>query len=371
MRKLFCYLVSGVVFSGALAVAFIGPASAQSGAPNTDKGGESAGPELTRQQRREISRLEGRFRRARGDLQDQAEVIREALATGPHAVVAVFDLFSRHMQPELERYRGMFYKQAQVLSARRTGTVDLEEVARLRQGVLSLQEQPGFSKEMIISRGDPAMQQLAAAFVVGRREVLVDSRRLQEQRQQLMAAGLLWEQLAKVLYQMTPPENRQTSPPSFQQYLEGEEELAVGMAIPMSAQTRKILSANARLSSQLDPEESRAILALNLTRNLLGLNALLIDMKLVAAGRDHSADMRRLEFFDHESPVPGKKTPWDRARNFGTEASGENIAAGYPDGRAVNLGWFHSPGHHTNMLGKHRRVGVGRSGTYYTQMFGR
>jgi uncharacterized protein YkwD len=80
--------------------------------------------------------------------------------------------------------------------------------------------------------------------------------------------------------------------------------------------------------------------------------------------------MQKLGFFSHESPVPGKKTPWDRAKRFGTTASAENIAAGYQDGRAVNLGWFHSPGHHRNMLGNHRRVGVGRAGGYFTEMFG-
>jgi uncharacterized protein YkwD len=43
---------------------------------------------------------------------------------------------------------------------------------------------------------------------------------------------------------------------------------------------------------------------------------------------------------------------------------------GYADGNAANLGWFHSPGHHKNMLGNHRRIGLGVSGQYYTEMFG-
>ena len=113
------------------------------------------------------------------------------------------------------------------------------------------------------------------------------------------------------------------------------------------------------------------MLALNLTRNLLGLPSLAIDMKLTAAARDHSKDMEELKFMAHESPVPGKKTPEDRAARFGTSSLGENIFQGSRDGNAANRAWFHSPGHFKNMLGDHQRVGVGRSGVYFTEMFGK
>ena len=133
-----------------------------------------------------------------------------------------------------------------------------------------------------------------------------------------------------------------------------------------------MLAINARLAEKLDLEEARAILACNLMRNLLGLSALAIDPKLCDAARDHSKDMETLKFFAHESPVPGKKKPWDRAKLFGTTACAENIAMGYHDGRAVNEGWFHSPGHHKNMLtADHVRIGVGRSGVYYSEEFGK
>ena len=95
-----------------------------------------------------------------------------------------------------------------------------------------------------------------------------------------------------------------------------------------------------------------------------------IDPDLTGAARDHSADMESLKFFAHESPVPGKKTPGDRAQRFGTSYSGENIAMGTIDGTAANQMWWHSPGHHKNMLGSHGRVGVGRSGVYWTELFG-
>ena len=41
-------------------------------------------------------------------------------------------------------------------------------------------------------------------------------------------------------------------------------------------------------------------------------------------------------------------------------------------GKAANEIWFHSPGHHVNMLmADHARIGVGRSGLYYTEEFGK
>ncbi len=94
-------------------------------------------------------------------------------------------------------------------------------------------------------------------------------------------------------------------------------------------------------------------------------------LKLAAAARDHSRDMKRLKFFSHTSPVPGKRSFFDRAKRFGVRASSENIYTGRADGLIAHTGWFHSPGHHRNMLGRHTRIGVGRSGVYFTQMFGR
>jgi len=82
--------------------------------------------------------------------------------------------------------------------------------------------------------------------------------------------------------------------------------------------------------------------------------------------------MERLRFFAHLSDVPGKRTPEDRAKRFGTTASGENIYAGSSAGRDAHQAWFHSPGHFKNQLeAGHRRIGVGRHKSHFTQMFGR
>ena len=332
----------------------------------------TADESLTPQQRREVQRLAADYRRARRDPRQMAEVVERAVALGRPAVDALLPNIERELHPQLTSYRGKFFQQASLLANQQLQQVNLEEVAQLRQTVVGLQHQPRFSNELIVQQGDPALKRLEEIFVVDREKVLAAAPALQETRQQLAELGQLWQRCAVFRYEQLPEgEQKPKEPPSFEAYLQGEEELAAGMAAPMDPQTRRTLSINARLSSRLDPEEARAVLALNLTRNLLGLPAVLVDLRLTAAARDHSQDMRTHNFFAHESPVPGKATPWDRAAHFSTTASAENIAMGFQDGKAVNLAWFHSPGHHKNMLGDHKRVGIGRSGVHFTELFGR
>lgn len=329
-------------------------------------------PRGSLEERRAVGKLLSEFSGAGRDLKRRAELVAEAQRQGEAFVEGLYNAIGRELYPQLERYRQTFYAQASALAGKRVGQMDLEEVARLRQTVLGLQARPDFAKELIVRHADPALKRLSEIFVIDRDEVLAASENLQADRQRLAELGGLWEQCAIYLYQQLPDdENKPAEAPSFEQYLQGEEALAAGLAAPMSPQTRQVLAANAALAARLDAEEARAILATNLIRNLLGLPALMIDLRLCAAARDHSQDMERLKFFSHDSPVPGKATPWDRAKLFGTSASGENIAAGYRDGAAATTGWFHSPGHHKNMLGEHARIGVGRAGRYFTQMFGK
>lgn len=320
---------------------------------------------------REVQRLVTQFRRAKSNTEKQGELIDEAITLGPQAVGAIHQVIGRELQPSLDRYRNQFFARAESLSRQKLQAVDPNEVAALRQRVLALQDQPGFSKEMIQAQGDPAMARLAEIFVLDRESVLQASSDLQEDRAALSERGEVWQRCAAALFDALPDEQKKDrQPPVFDEYLQGEEELAVGLAVPMDGATRAVLAANARLASQIDGEEARCILALNVMRNLLGLRPVAIDLKLCLAARDHSQDMERLKFFSHDSPVPGKTTPWDRARRAGTSASGENIFVGSTDGRVANKAWFHSPGHHKNMLGNHKRVGLGRSGAYFTELFG-
>jgi len=136
----------------------------------------------------------------------------------------------------------------------------------------------------------------------------------------------------------------------------------------------RILEQNRKIaaSKEVPEEEARGIEECNTLRMLVGLKALVLDPKLCDASRDHSKDMAEHGFFAHESPVAGKKTPWDRASNFGTTSSGENIYAGSSSSHSANMGWFYSPGHHKNMFNSGQvRIGLGHFGNHWTQMFGR
>lgn len=358
---------SRVIWIGLLAVLLAagGPAwgqAAGSGSPAT---------ELTPSQKRAISTLLTHFRRARKDWQKRAGLVQQAIAYGPPAAAALQEAIERELRPELDRYQGRFQQQAASLAKKQIGAADLEEIARLRQTVNVLRGDPNLTKERIVQQADPAMARLAEVFLVNPAAVVGGSKSLQEDRGKLQALGTLWEQLAAYLQRALPGEgDAGDEPVRFEGLLASEEELAAGLAIPMDPATRTVLAGNARLAGKLDMQEARAVAAVNLTRNLLGLAPLAIDPKLAATARDHSQDMAKLNFFSHDSPVAGKATPWDRAKRFGTSASGENIFMGTQDGHGAVKAWFHSPPHHKIMLGDHKRVGIGRSGKYHTAMFG-
>ena len=339
-------------------------------APAQAPAGEPAKP--TREQQRAINKILGQFRSARRDPAKRAEAVQRAIESGPPAAGAMLGVIAREMEPQIQRYGGLFAKQAAAVAQKQVSTVDGQEVAGLQQKVLGLQNREDFSEELIRREAHPALRRLEEIFVVDRAAILDQSESLRAERERLKEAGALWEKCALYLWAQLPEgENKPKDPPSFEAYLQGEESLAAGLAAPMGPQTRKILAANRGLAAKLDPEEARAILALNLTRNLLGLDAVLIDLRLCQAARDHSQDMKDYKFFSHTSPRPGKRTFSDRAQALGTTASAENIGLGRSDGKSAQMGWFYSPGHHKNMLGGHGRVGVGRSGSYYTEMFGR
>ncbi len=121
------------------------------------------------------------------------------------------------------------------------------------------------------------------------------------------------------------------------------------------------------------PEDCREqVRILNDYRDMLGLHALAIDVRLYQAALKHSTYMEQTGNFDHNTSVPGRRTPGERCKAEGYDAGvGENIAFGYPSAESVHLGWYNSSGHHRNMvLGTYYQIGVGRSGTYWTQNFG-
>jgi len=111
----------------------------------------------------------------------------------------------------------------------------------------------------------------------------------------------------------------------------------------------------------------------NYERVVVGLRPLFVEEKLSSAAEGHSSDMASKDFFDHESPVPNKKTPWDRAKlaGFDGQASGENIFMGSTNYQAAYNGWFGSDGHRFCMFSDGPNcMGIGISGVHWTMMIG-
>jgi uncharacterized protein YkwD len=129
------------------------------------------------------------------------------------------------------------------------------------------------------------------------------------------------------------------------------------------------MAANAAVRGQVEEAEYRQVWQTNLYRILAGKAALKLNPKLCDAAREHSKDMLEHKFFAHESPLPGKRTPQDRAARHGASAGGENIFMGDTQPEGAFWAWFKSLGHHQNMLRDYAEIGVGNHERYWTQMF--
>lgn len=132
-----------------------------------------------------------------------------------------------------------------------------------------------------------------------------------------------------------------------------------------------ILEANKANVAGMSEEEVDACLATNEYRMLFGLRALKHSGGLARAARAHSDEMKRLNYFSHESPTPENRTPAMRCQKQGARMIAENIANGHSTGRSAIQGWLNSSGHHRNILSKSApAIGLGQSGSLWTQVFG-
>lgn len=242
---------------------------------------------------------------------------------------------------------------------------------------------PNLAKETIVAESDPAFARLEELLCVSVEQVFGWDEDLAEDhaalRESILAGAQLWTdwQRAEEALRAKGAEGRaladaldrpEATPPTKKEF-GAELDRHAELARPMSKSDARVFASNAERAAEIDPLEYEGIRAMNLRLVLIGLPAMAIDVKLCAACRDHSKDMHEVGFFAHESPVPGKKTFGQRASNFGTSARAENIAAGHRDGPSAILGWWHSPGHHRNMLGGHSTVGLGRFEAHWTQNF--
>jgi len=137
----------------------------------------------------------------------------------------------------------------------------------------------------------------------------------------------------------------------------------------MPPRDQKVMTQNAALRAQVGAEEYKLVFMTNQYRVLVGKAALRLNPRLCDAAREHSRDMQEHKFFSHESPLPGKRSPQDRAARHKASASAENIAGGGSGAEGPFWMWFGSLGHHQNMLGEFMEIGVGNHGALWTEMF--
>jgi len=368
-------------------------AAADSAPPRLVAPADSTLPELTAQQQKALNVALADFR---GKPRQRATAVKRALAVGPRGAAAMRDKIDTELAPLLAKYRAVCSKLAAAEYATRLKTVPPEQLAEWRKSVLDLRDVEDLTKEQIVEVSDPVMKRLAELLLIDRVKLLSASPEVRKQRPGLLQFAPYWEACAAALadvpetaldksaadnktaeknaaakYDINVPETATIpQPATFEDYLTQLEMTALLESGPVDEASRRVLAVNAATAAAMDPEEFRCLNELNVARLLLGLNALAFDPKLLAAARDHSADMKKHSFFAHESPVEGKKTFVDRAKNFATTASGENIFMGINSGSEAHEGWFHSPGHFKNQLGDHQRVAIGRHLQHWTQLFG-
>lgn len=341
-------------------------------------------------ERERLNRALGVLRDRRASSAEQDAAIEELLslgAEGPRRLV-------RHAEQRVEALAKQCAKDAKGVLAdfdkaagrvldRRLDKAAQKEVEEARAVIRRNARDASLTKEQIVGESDPAFARLEELLVVTPGQVWEADEELFHEWSELLDAldeearwRGVWQRARAALAEdpdgarqaarMEPPVAGDWTPASMLDVLDRH----AWRATPMGSGDPRVLDANLALASEIDAEELAGIRAHNRRRILIGLHAQLIDVKLCAAGRGHSQDMEERGFFAHESPVPGKRSFGDRASLAGTSANAENIAVGARKGPDVIMQWWYSPGHHRNMLGGQARIGLGRHGAHWTEMFG-
>lgn len=114
-------------------------------------------------------------------------------------------------------------------------------------------------------------------------------------------------------------------------------------------------------------EETDLLSMINTERKKKGLNPLTIDQDLCRAARYHASDLANQGYFDHNThnvknnKLKKELSTFERIGLFYKGfANTENIAGGSANADGTYQQWFHSEGHHKNMLNQSAtKVGIG------------
>jgi len=301
---------------------------------------------------------------ASDDTVERVAVAEKLLAHGEAAA----DRFRQMLTTEIRRSRRAYERRfadaaAEQLAAQRDG-LTRHDMLRQRRGVFAVLRKDPLTRLAIAEQIEPVVAQLSRRLLVDPQLVSRRDHELATMQRQLRQLGLWRDRCNQLLH-------RDDAVPFARELTALQSRLALE-TLELSEADRRALRANEATAMKLDAREADAVLQLNRLRAVLGRRLLTIDPQLCAAARQHSDDMHEHRFVSHESIDAGKRWPWDRARNHGTSAVSENIASGVRSGAQVTRAWMLSPQHVGNLLRNDvNRVGVGRRGVIWTQMFGR
>lgn len=301
-----------------------------------------------------IRKLKFDYKRHHTDKEKKDEILDQLTALGEQGRSAALNLVLRELDTPLRAYMKRYAALAEfdVTSRYKANAGKIEE---LRATIMGLRKDANLIKATIKATADPALAEIESILVPTQDEILFADPTMIGYRGAVMSKAIKWSKITG-------------EKPNV--LLARYEQLAIMQALLPEQNHKKVIADNLKLGLELDDEEARGIEELNRIRILIGLNPQKIDLKLCDAARDHSKDMHEKKFFSHTSPVPGKKSPWQRAKRFGTSANAENIAAGTGKGLKAIKMWWYSPGHFKNMIGKQKRTALGRHRSHWTQLFG-
>ena len=105
---------------------------------------------------------------------------------------------------------------------------------------------------------------------------------------------------------------------------------------------------------------------------MLGRPLLAWNRKLQLAAQKHGDYQSTTGEFGHFEREPARRSPVERLRAEGyTGGGGENCHMGDSGPEGAHVGWIHSSGHHRQVLSERaHELGVGVSGSYWTQNYG-
>jgi hypothetical protein len=337
-------------------------------------GGPAPEKRLTPDEQREVAALLEQFR---GPAFPEArqKVADRLLEIGGPAPRQLLPVVQAVAAPILEDYGKAYLAAARPAYLAKVEAAGADQVRALRRQVLGLRS--NLSRAGLQREAEPALGRLHVLLYLTPQDVGAQSAEVRRRRELVLALDAIGRRCQD--YYDRPPPGRPGRPGAWRPSRGGladrlarEEQWVALLALSDNDRDVMVLGNNRKAEPSLLPPEVLGVRDANRMRLLLGVGAMAIDLKLCQAARDHAETMARLGFVSHQSPIEGKRLPWDRAARFGTTCQSENVSYGGTSAPAVVRRWFLSPEHHVNLLNRdYYRCGFGNSGQYWVLMFGR